>query len=204
MQNRVSTFSFIELIANSLHDNIASSNDVTHHARVDLRQDARDEWLDKVLIHRTGKDDKRNKCNNVRTSSIFETAAMVANYFLSPNADSAALEGMTPSGEVLSSDDFVPITSYPLRRVLDNKNYDEECVNDDRPEKLMWAQQMFAPLFGSTGNLSHASIFSSEASPTPNQKVHKKNKRQRINLKLTVAYRGLNFCGWEDQRVSDP
>jgi len=29
---------------------------------------------------------------------------------------------------------------------------------------------------------------------------HKKSKRKRINLKLTVAYKGSDFCGWEDQR----
>ena len=136
--------------------------------------DANDGWLDEVLTQRA------SKSNNDESTSIFKTEALVVKYFLSSTAG---------ADETPTSDSIC----YPLRRVLC-----EDIVNlNDNLEQPHWSDQMFTPLFG-TPKL----FLPSEATiPSITKHIHKKNrKRQRTNLKITVAHRGLDFCGWEDQR----
>jgi tRNA pseudouridine(38-40) synthase len=68
-------------------------------------------------------------------------------------------------------------STYPLRRIHDIN------VSDSTAD-------LFQPVFGPYNNdcIENASVFGGG------------RKRKRSNLKLTVAYRGLDFCGWEDQR----
>ena len=60
---------------------------------------------------------------------------------------------------------------------------------------------MFTPLYGAA---SEKGCPRNEASIQPNTNMRLSNtnrKRSRCtNLKITVAYRGVVFCGWEDQR----
>ena len=70
-----------------------------------------------------------------------------------------------------------------LRRV---SNFNDSALDDT----------LFGPLFGiyNTRNDDVDKIL-----PTKVTRTSKKN-RKRTNLKITLAYRGLDFCGWEDQR----
>ncbi|KAL3815387.1 hypothetical protein ACHAXA_010992 [Cyclostephanos tholiformis] len=79
---------------------------------------------------------------------------------------------------------------HPLRRIIDD-NYQ---VPPD------WISQMFTPLYG----ISEMGCPPCDASirldtKTRSSNGHRKRTR-RTNLKITVAYRGIDFCGWEDQR----
>ncbi|KAL7444377.1 hypothetical protein ACHAXH_009977 [Discostella pseudostelligera] len=64
-----------------------------------------------------------------------------------------------------------------------------------------WAD-MFAPLYVSVSapKISPPSIPKNEN--RMQQQPRKRRKGHRTNLKLTIAYRGQDFCGWEDQRHS--
>lgn len=82
-------------------------------------------------------------------------------------------------------------TSPVLRRVV---NLD----SDIRPR----SEVMFSPLFGTTCHADTSLSLSDSTSLAPNKTnpTPKKNGRKRTNLKITVAYRGGDFCGWQDQR----
>ena len=75
----------------------------------------------------------------------------------------------------------------PLLRRIQTFNIDMDDVDTD------YASELFEPLFGPYHNVTCMTSME-------NDRIHKKSKRKRINLKLTVAYRGSDFCGWEDQR----
>ena len=77
----------------------------------------------------------------------------------------------------MSSEDM---SNFPLRRIQDNN------IMNDSSGML----HLFSPLFG-----PHDYPLKENCSWE-----HNKSKRKRINLKITVAYRGSDFCGWEDQR----
>lgn len=93
--------------------------------------------------------------NGDGSDSLFQTAGMVVNHFL-------------------SSEDGA---SHPLRRLHHRERSDKST-------------ELFAPLFG----------WSNDHYIDKEEYSNKSNHRKRINLKLTVAYRGVDFCGWEDQR----
>lgn len=57
------------------------------------------------------------------------------------------------------------------------------------------SDELFQPLFGVCSKSNAVDLVSS----TMFTRSSKKN-RKRTNLKMSVAYRGLDFCGWEDQR----
>lgn len=106
---------------------------------------AKDEWLEIV-----GKE------------SVFQTAEMVVDHFLSPSKDKS---------------------KYPLRKIHTfNVQLNKEDADVDTTSR------MFDPLFGPCNELYH------------NHEPTFSSNRKRVNLKLTVAYRGADFCGWEDQR----
>ena len=137
----------------------------------DLQLDSRDEWLDKALFDRT---------TDKYSSSIFNSSAMVVDHFLSPNADLMGVDNDTLLDDA---------QRYPLRRV--------QSDSDTEVESTSTTISMFSPLFGSCSK--HTSQ-STPRPPTADLDTFSSKKKQRINLKLTVAYRGLDFCGWEDQR----
>lgn len=70
-------------------------------------------------------------------------------------------------------------TSFPLRRL----------------QRADMSNQLFEPLFGECDNQ-----FTDNTSAMNDKPICMKSNRKRINLKLTVAYKGKDFCGWEDQR----
>jgi tRNA pseudouridine(38-40) synthase len=117
----------------------------------------------------------KNSTNGKSMSFIFETASLVVDHFLSP----APVIPASDSNE-----------HHPLRRIVDD-NY---LVPPD------WIGQMFTPLYG----ISELSCPPCEASIRLGTKIQLSNghrkRSQRTNLKITVAYRGIDFCGWEDQR----
>ena len=76
----------------------------------------------------------------------------------------------------MSSEDS---SDFPLRRI--------QVINGSDGNVML---QLFSPLFG-PHDCSHKETRNRE---------YMKSSRKRINLKMTLAYRGSDFCGWEDQR----
>ena len=104
----------------------------------------------------------------------FEVASHVVDHFLSS----------------ASTNEYPPL----LRRVMDDTiNIDEEAASTD------WINQLFVPIYGMSGNLIRPN---NSASISPNNRSTRRSSisKQRTNLKITLAYRGKDFCGWEDQR----
>mmetsp|Transcript_485 Transcript_485/g.834 ORF Transcript_485/g.834 Transcript_485/m.834 type:complete len:576 (+) Transcript_485:306-2033(+) len=155
------------------------------NSRVEIQPNARDAWLDAVLLHRGGKQ-KNNLRNDSTLSSIFDTAMMVSDFFLSPDADSIGMKN-----DYLQSSRV--IMTPPLRRVY--------CtgIDDCDLDENSWTREMFSPLFGVMDNRSDEVHLLPPAHKRETNK-RKMLKRRRLNLKLTVTYIGLDFCGWEDQR----
>ena len=92
----------------------------------------------------------------------------------------------------VSKNEYPPL----LRRVMDDTiNIDEEAASAD------WINQLFVPIYGMSGNLTRPN---NSASISPNNRSTRPRRssisKQRTNLKITLAYRGKDFCGWEDQR----
>jgi tRNA pseudouridine38-40 synthase len=79
--------------------------------------------------------------------------------------------------------------SRPVLRRVSNFNDSVENKTTVKDETL------FGPLFC----LDNYRNDDDKISPTKITRTSKKN-RKRTNLKITLAYRGLDFCGWEDQR----
>ena len=75
----------------------------------------------------------------------------------------------------------------PVLRRIQTFNSDMDGADTD------YASELFEPIFGPYRDIPCMT-------PINNNWIHEKSKRKRINLKLTVAYRGSDFCGWEDQR----
>jgi len=143
-----------------------------------MQRDGADDWLDDVLIERFSKE----ACNDEQQqqySSIFDTASFVVENFISGDVEDTSSRPL-------------------LRRVKDT-----EKVDVDETSKC---SDMFAVLYGTSSSSTIHELNNNESissSSTPQQPVRKrtsKKNRIRTNLKLTVAYRGLDFCGYEDQR----
>lgn len=123
-------------------------------------------------------DDSCGNDDGTSTSStlVFETASHIVQHYLSPSED-------------VSSE----FSSRPLlRRIAGN---DVDVTTNSRN---CWAD-MFAPLYYSANSAPETL----SPSPIPNNdesRIQQRKKRHRINLKLSIAYRGQEFCGWEDQR----
>ena len=141
-----------------------------------MQRDGSDDWLDDVLIERSSKD--TTTCNDEQQyKSIFDTASFVVENFI--------------SGDVEEED----IGKRSLLRRVDDVN-----------ESSKWSD-MFAVLYGTSSSSTihehnnNKHILSSQStSQQPVRKRTSKKNRIRTNLKLNVAYRGIDFCGWEDQR----
>ena len=103
--------------------------------------------------------------------SIFSVASSVVESYLSSNAnDSRPLLRRVPYREDDSVDSTIP-----------------------KYEKV----EQFEALFGTCNNKNNDDGL---ISPTKKIARFSKKNRKRTNLKMCVAYRGLGFCGWEDQR----
>ncbi|KAL7465806.1 hypothetical protein ACHAXS_006126 [Conticribra weissflogii] len=168
--------------SNSLHNSFSET--AKPDSQVEIQPDARDAWLDAVLLHRAGK--HKNLRIDATSSSIFDTAMMVSKFFLSPDADSIGIKN-----EYLQSGDV--IKSPPLRRV--------ECLGIEGGDldENHWTREIFTPLYGAIRNRSDEGLSLQSAHKRKTSKT-KDLKRRRLNLKLTLAYSGPDFCGWEDQR----
>ena len=169
-------------LTNNLHSTTTTplqSDDVSAAEKIDwqMHRDECDDWLDEALIQRSNNE----AVNDDDTpSSIFNVAACVVDYFVS----GASCLSTTP----------------PLHRVW----YGDMNSDGDPSEEQQLVGNMFAPLFDT--NIKDADTSTSSTSldtnPSSSVKWAFKKKRRRTNLKLTLAYRGRDFCGWEDQRHS--
>ncbi len=113
-----------------------------------------------------------------KTSStlVFNTASRIVQHYLAISGESWSTRSF-----------YCPLTEeYDV--TTNNCNY--------------WAE-MFAPLYESA--ISLPTVYPSQF-PNHEQKMQQqqqqRKKRHRSNLKITLAYRGQDFCGWEDQRHS--
>ncbi|KAL3776544.1 hypothetical protein ACHAW5_008706 [Stephanodiscus triporus] len=142
-----------------------------NYARVDQLRCAHNESLDDMPDQRCDK-----QSLNDESLLVFESASFVVDHFLSPTA-------------VLATSDSNE--HHPLSRIID-ENY-------ELPPN--WIDQMFTPLYGAASEIGCPR---NEASIRPNTNTWLSNtnrkRSRRTNLKITVAYRGVDFCGWEDQR----
>jgi len=171
----VSYKSIHTVISTSQQSSIESSKDTpTWH----MQRDAADDWLDDVLIERSSKEDK---CNGEQQySSIFDTASFVVENFISGGVDT---------------------NSRPLLRRVPSDVVDV----DESSTSNQWSD-MFAVLYGTSSTYTihelnnNGSILLSSSTPLQPVRKRTSKKNRRTNLKLTVAYRGLDFVGWEDQR----
>ncbi|KAL7543320.1 hypothetical protein ACHAWF_007389 [Thalassiosira exigua] len=102
-----------------------------------------------------------------------------------PPSSSDAFETASRLVERFLADDA--IDRPPLRRI-DVEGFDD----GDRDEG-------FDLLFGAPAPPSSAAS-EVDAAPLARRKRTSKKRKKRTTLKLTVAYRGSDFCGWEDQR----
>ena len=143
----------------------------SNNAGVTQRRNANSESMD-------DKSDQRCNKRSINTESspfIFETASLVVDHFLSPTA-------------VIATSDSNE--HHPLSRIID----------DSYEVPSHWIGQLFTPLYGASEigrPLCESSIRLDTQARLSNR--HRKGSR-RTNLKITVAYRGTDFCGWEDQR----
>lgn len=71
------------------------------------------------------------------------------------------------------------------------------CCEDDSSDNTTPQEFLFSQLFGTWNEKSE--VTTDLVSSAKSTRTSKKN-RKRTNLKITVAYRGRDFCGWEDQR----
>ncbi|KAL7457623.1 hypothetical protein ACHAWC_009232 [Mediolabrus comicus] len=102
--------------------------------------------------------------------SIFSVSSLVVESFISNHANGSRSR---------------PV----LRRV---SNFNDSVENKTSPLD----DTLFGPLFCLD---NYRNDGDDKISPTKITRTPKKN-RKRTNLKITLAYRGLDFCGWEDQR----
>jgi len=142
-----------------------------NNAGVTQRRNANSESMDDVSDKRCIK----RSINDESSPFMFETASLVVDYYLSPTAIIATSD----SNE-----------HHPLSRIID----------DSYEVPPHWIGQMFTPLYGASE--IGRPLFESSIRRDANTRLsnrHRKRSR-RTNLKITVAYRGTDFCGWEDQR----
>lgn len=99
----------------------------------------------------------------------------------------------------LSSSEDVTNEPWSSRSLLRRITEDDLTTNTSDG---YWAE-MFAPLYRSAISLNKISPPSIPKNENRKpQQPRKRRKGHRTNLKLTIAYRGRDFCGWEDQRHS--
>ena len=155
-----------------------TNNNILWH----MHRDECDEWLDEVLIEQSpSKDICSNKYHEQPSASpIFQSASFVVESFISGDTEDA---NNTPL----------------LRRVSLEGTGDNIDIISSCEHPSSWTDdslKMFDALFGTSSATQPKPIVgvaSSNIKPI-NKRTSKKNKK-RTNLKLTVAYRGLDFCG---------
>ena len=113
--------------------------------------------------------------NSTKNDFIFETASQVVEHLLSP----------APVIPASNSNDH-----HPLKRIFDD--------NYQMPPD--WIGQMFTPLYGISEIGNPPCGASIRLETQTRLSIGRRKRSQRTNLKITVAYRGTDFCGWEDQR----
>ena len=147
-----------------------------------MHRDECDDWLDEVLIDRLNSDkgETSNCKQQQQPSSLFKTAALVVE-----NVMSGGAKGYE--------------SSKPLLRRIALEGIDNNIADGGTNE------EMFSALFGTSSTSKFNDDMHNESSSSDNEqpgmikRTSKKNKK-RTNLRITIAYRGLDFCGWEDQR----
>ena len=147
-----------------------------------MHRDECDDWLDEVLIDRLNSDKaETSNCKHQQPSSLFKTAALVV-------------------GNVMSRGEKGDESSKPLlRRIALEEGIDNNITDGGTNE------EMFSALFGTSSTSKYNEDMHNESSSSDNEqpdmikRTSKKNKKC-TNLRITIAYRGLDFCGWEDQR----
>ena len=141
-----------------------------------MQRDSSDDWLDDVLIEQSSKD--TTTCNDEQQyKSIFDTASFVVEKFISGDVE-VEDTGKRPL----------------LRREKDNTDIDVDASSE-------WSD-MFAALYGTSSSTIQENINNERipSSPLSVRKRTSKKNRIRTNLKISLAYRGIDFCGYEDQR----
>ena len=143
----------------------------SNNAGVTQRRNANSELMDDISDQRWN----MRSINEESSPYIFETASLVVDHYLSPTAVIATSD----------SNDH-----HPLSRIID----------DSYEVPPHWIGQMFTPLYGAS-EIGRPLFESSKRLDTKTRLSNRHGKRsRRTNLKITVAYRGTDFCGWEDQR----
>ena len=177
---------FSPLVLQSSNTTVDSSVATTNNILWHMHRDECDEWLDEVLIEQSpSKDICSNKyCHEQPSpSSIFQTASFVVESFI--------------SGDTEDTNNTPLLRTIPSECTGDNIDIISSC---EHPSS--WTDdslKMFNALFDTSSVSSMQSkhimdvVVSSNIKPI-HKRTSKKNKK-RTNLKLTVAYRGLDFCG---------
>ena len=104
-----------------------------------------------------------------------------------PNIFSVA-SSLVQSYMVNNNDQSIPL----LRRITYCESKFDESI-----DSISTGDEHFEPLFGKLNKNDDDEVKKFVSSSIT--RTSKKN-RKRTNLKITVAYKGLGFCGWEDQR----
>ena len=173
-------FSPRALQSTTTDSSVATANNILWH----MHRDECDEWLDEVLIEQSpSKDICSSKYNeHPSPSPIFQTASFVVESFI--------------SGDTEDTNSTPLLRRVSLEGTGDNIDIISSC---EHPSSSSWTDdnsKMFDALFGtstSTQPKPIVGVASSNIKPI-NKRTSKKNKK-RTNLKLMVAYRGLDFCG---------
>lgn len=125
---------------------------------------------------------KRDECDEWLDQVLIERSSDAPTIF---SVAYSVVEGYMSNNANVSS------SSPLLRRV---SNCEDDSGGNTKPQ---YGDEQFELLFGITSNNKNDDI--DFVSPSKIKRTSKKN-RKRTNLKISVAYRGLGFCGWEDQR----
>lgn len=125
---------------------------------------------------------KRDECDEWLDQVLIERSSDAPTIF---SVASSVVEGYMSNNANVSS-------SSPLLRRVPYCEHDSGGNTEQNS-----GDEQFEPLFGILSNNKNDEI--DLVSPTKITRTSKKN-RKRTNLKISVAYRGVGFCGWEDQR----
>ena len=150
-----------------------------------MRRDEWDEWLDGALMGECGGDGGDVTGRRVAKPSVFDVASSIVEHFVGGSS--------------------IARSSSPLLRRVD---YEHADGGDGAINTRQLSEGMFAPLFGvspqpgPSTTSSTADNVNAATAPLSDVATGRTPRRKggRINLKLTVAYRGVDFCGWEYQR----
>ena len=170
-------FSPLVLQSTNTDSSVATTNNIWH-----MHRDECDEWLDEVLIEQSpSKDICSNKYNEQPSPSpspIFQSASLVVESFISRDTKDT---NNTPL----------------LRRVSLEGTGDNIDIISSCEHPSSWTDdslKMFDALFGTSSSTQPKPIVGVASSNI--KPIHKRTmNKKRTNLKLTVAYRGLDFCG---------